>query len=397
MPKDRNPLGTISQIGTLLLLCYLVFRLNMFDVVLSELNLFFTGRAFEIPTGFTSLGTMLSIILTVLVLDLAATIAAMVIPVSLYGKPGGHSLCDFLDNLIPGYHFVSFFTLVVLEELFARYLFLGFLPKIPALSGQTAFYALMLIGNTIWAGIHLANFKEEKDKKLLFTLPQFVGGIFLSYVYLKFGLFGSVLAHFAGNAIILSSHKVQRVTIIDGLHMLYGALCAWVSYLLMTKPLSDMSVWFSSTPVFELEGWTFWDYIIATVFISSIMGLVFDLLLYDRGTLESDEKEYSWGVVVIAYLLNYPILFGLMLGTYGLLGWFGVDVFYRIVLVALIFALFSRQDSFGAVSRQFWTGLPYVYIMSCLLIGLGFVQTVAWALTMSVIAMPKSLLRKHDN
>ncbi|KXK07278.1 MAG: hypothetical protein UZ21_OP11001001140 [Microgenomates bacterium OLB22] len=275
--------------------------------------------------------------------------------------------------------------------------FLGLLPKIPALSGQTAFYALLLIGNTIWAGIHLNNFKENRDKKILFVLPQFVGGIFLSYIYLKFGLFGSVLAHFAGNAIILSSHKVHKVTIIDGLHILYGALCAWISYRLMTKPLSDMLTWFSTEPVFKLPGWTFWDYVLATVFIASIMGLVFDLLLYDRGSLEQDEKERSVGIVVTTYLLAFPIQFGLMLGAFSLLGWLGVGVFYRIICVALIFGLPSKQDSLGAVSRQFWAGLPYVYIMGCLLMGLGFIQTVAWALTMSVIALPSRLLHKHDD
>ncbi|KXK07277.1 MAG: hypothetical protein UZ21_OP11001001139 [Microgenomates bacterium OLB22] len=125
MSRERNRLGSISLIGTFLLLCYLVFRMDTLGIVLAELRLFLTGHAFSIPTGFSSLRAMMSIVLPVVVLGIGASIVAITIPYALYGKPGGHKLNELLDELVPGFHLINFFILVVLEELFARYLFFG--------------------------------------------------------------------------------------------------------------------------------------------------------------------------------------------------------------------------------------------------------------------------------
>ena len=49
------------------------------------------------------------------------------------GESGSHAVQEMLDKMGKGHHFFEFFVVVLLEELFARGLFLGLLPDSTAI------------------------------------------------------------------------------------------------------------------------------------------------------------------------------------------------------------------------------------------------------------------------
>ncbi|HVV15380.1 MAG TPA: CPBP family intramembrane glutamic endopeptidase [Candidatus Paceibacterota bacterium] len=390
----KNPLlGVWSVFGTYVLLTLIAVKLGAVGTVLEGMGQLLTGSVYQLTQGKTTFLMMVPTIIAVVVLELPCTIGAGIFQGVLLGKTSKHSVSEFFKNMTEGNHFFKFFVLVLAEELFARGLFLGLLPQIPALSGTFAFYVLFLLGNGIWALVHLSNFKNPEDRHWMRTLPQFVAGIFFTYIFVKYGLLAAVLAHFASNAILFAFHKIQRVDGVDALLMIYTGVCAAVSYLLMEKPLTDALPWLANEPVFELPGWGFWDYVKISVFIPSCFGLVFGFLLYDRGEVKKDKKSLG----PFGYAVAIPLVLAIMFGLYAFLGLFISNVPYRILVLAILFAFLQQGASGSAVARTFWAGLPNVYITMCVLQALGFWASAGWLLVNALISAPREVLNKYDD
>jgi hypothetical protein len=394
--SDNNKaLGAISALCTFGLLVFIAVKTQAIGTAGSEFLTLLSGGVNQIVNNDKTFLMMFPIIVAVVVLELPATILAAIFQAKLLGKSGKHGLTELFREMGEGNHFFTFFVLVLVEELFARWLFLGVLTKIPFLSGAVAFYALFLIGNGIWALIHLSNFKEEKDRRMLRVLPQFVAGAFFTFVFVKYGLLAVVLTHFASNAVLFAFHKIQRVNVIDALIVGYAALCAGVSYWLIDKPVTDILPWFADNPTFVLTGWEFWDYLKVSVFLSSCFVIVFGFLLYDRGAVQQQKDGKEYGLPV--YLIGLAIVIGLLYGLYALLGLFIASVPYRILVLAILFTFLQKGASGSAVARSFWTGLPNVYITMCILQALGFWLAVGYVLAEAVIEAPRMVLLKRDN
>lgn len=388
-------LGPLSALGTFGLLALIAWKSDVFGMVVRELAVFMSGGFREVASNHTTFLMMFPVILAVVVLELPCTVGATVLQAKILGKSGEHALSDLFKKMGEGNHFFTFFVIVLLEELFARWFFLGLLTKIPFLSGTIAFYALFLIGNGIWALIHLSNFKEENDRKMLRVLPQFVAGAFFTYVFVKYGLLAVILAHFASNAVLFAVHKVQRINMVDGLIIGYGALCAVISYALIEKPLADILPWFADNPMFRLQGWEFWDYVKVSIFLSSCIVVIFGLLLYDRG--EAGKKKSDKNIGFIGYIVGIPIVIGLLYGLYALLGLVIANVPYRVLVLAILFSFLQKGASGSALARTFWSGLPDTYITMCILQALGFWPALGWVAVETVIHAPRIILNKLDD
>ena len=395
MNESKKFLGSISALCTFGLLTLIAWKAGVFGIVINELTIFISGGFREVASNHTTFLMMFPVILAVVVLELPCTIGAAVLQAKMLGKSGKHALSDLFKELGEGNHFFTFFIIVLLEELFARWFFLGLLTKISFLSGTVAFYALFLIGNAIWALIHLSNYKEEKDRKVLRVLPQFVAGAFFTYVFVKYGLLAAILAHFASNAVVFAVHKVQRINVIDGLIVGYATLCAAISYMLMEKPLTDVLPWFADSPVFRLQGWEFWDYVKFSVFLSASFVIVFGLLLYDRG--EAGKKKSDKDIGLVGYIVGIPIVIGLLYGIYALLGLFIANVPYRVLVLAILFTFLQKGASGSAMARTFWSGLPDTYITMCILQALGFWPALGWVAVETAIHAPRIILNKLDD
>lgn len=386
----KKKLGAYSALGTFVLLAVIAWITGAFPIAVDGMMTFMTGGFRELAAHQTTFITMIVVLMAVVVLELPANMSGVYVQAKLCGQSGKHAVSELFEKMGRGNHFLLFFTLVVAEELFARWLFLGLLPKIPFLSSTIAFYLLMLAGNALWALVHLANFTEQKDRKILRVLPQFIAGIFFAYVFVAFGLLAAVLVHFASNMILFATHKNQRTSAIDGLIVAYGAVTAAISYMLMSKPLSDIAPWFSSTPVFQLESWTFWDYTLLSVLVSGCITVLFGALCYDRG--ESGEKAE------LRYLvLGIPVTIGIVYGIYALLGLLLSDSPYLILLTTIIVVFINQSSSGSGVAHVFWSGVPSMYITICCIQALGFWQALWWLVIISVVQLPQMLLNQYDN
>ncbi len=392
MKKPNELLGSISAIGTMILIAVIAWKMHAFDMVLHGLGLLLTGNVMEIAPFKGNFLDMSTQLLAVIAIELPCSIAAALVVWAIVGKTeGDHFKLRDLFGTKDTSLFFGFFVLCGAEELLARGLFLGLIAKLPFLSGTVPFYVLAVLGNGIWALIHLKNFSKKKDRKWIRTLPQFVGGIALTYVFVKFGLLACILAHFGSNAIIFSLDKMQKIDRIDGMILGYALVCAGVSYMSMSKPLGDISAWFAEQPVFRLPGWGFWDYVKVSIFVPSCFSVIFGLLMYDRG--EAGKKQEG----MLGTLIGAPIVIGILYLLFLLLGIGMHSVQYRILILAILVSFAHTGSSGSSLARVFWYYLPDAYVTICILGALGFWSAMAWIAIESLVYLPSRILIRYDS
>ena len=246
----------------------------------------------------------------------------------------------------------------------------------------------------MWALIHILNFKNKKDRKILRVAPQFASGIFFSYVFYKYGLLAVILTHYASNIILFSIMKVQKTNLIDIYILLYEFVIFGISCLLINKPLSDVLVWFEDNPKFAIVGWGFWDYLLFNFFISGILSIFLEVLMFDRSIPKSEKNKETtfWNIIFgmfLIYVSSYILFlfFGLFVGS----------VQIRILIISIAFCFLSTQQSGSALARTFWSGIFGFYLLVCTFCGLGFLKGVIFLILCTVINYPLYLIKTQDD
>ncbi|MEZ0286394.1 MAG: hypothetical protein ACAH35_00985 [Candidatus Paceibacterota bacterium] len=393
-----NRLGFWTLVGTWLLLVFIAQTFDLFPPMWDELSAFLNGNVSIIPTVPIAQTDIL------LLAGFVAALTAVKIPVgvvvglaanTLAGKTKGeHAAEDFMGKMGEGNHFMDFFLMVLAEELFARALFLGVIPYVLHRHDPATFYILFLVGNFWWAYIHIKNF-DEGDRQLLRIVPQFVGGIFLTYAFVKYGLLGSVIAHFAYNAVLFSLCKLQRFGEKDIMLIFWNGCVAVGSWLFISKPLTDLRSWFTSEPVFQIPGWHFPVYPLAIIFLSAVLSLVIDLLMYDR-PLRDDEKKIRETDPFTLFILSLGVT-GVLLGLFWLSGLVLVSVPVRIVCISILLAFANKMASTSACSRVFWECLTKSYLTLGTVLALGWVYGAVLSLMFFFLSFPEYLITKDDD
>ncbi len=418
LKKPRmNPWGIFSVIASYLTVTVIAWQLGGFHALLQVFNEARSGDLLNLRVQEDSLLDMLPLILASAVFALPLAIGSYRIVALIIGDlKGAHALSAVEGPREQIELFKVFFVTVFLEELFARQLFLGWIWQIPGLHTTTGFLVLFLLGNGIWALVHLLNFKDGRDRHWARVAPQFVGGTVFTYVFLKYGLLGSVLAHFAYNAILLASDKKQRVDHKDFLITAFWGFYALVSYNMMEKPLSDILVWFREGNSLVLQGWGIMDHVWMTVFISSIFAVAAGLMLFDTEDLKaySNDKRSGFSLKVsgiggfialpfalaLTLALVLGIVLGIMLLNYWIAGLF-VDSEPVQILTAAIMLCFTRKCmSLSAVSRVFWIAVPtgFVSLASILaLYELGTLVAVKYLIVSMLIGLPAYIVRQLND
>jgi len=393
--ETKKIAGLWSFIGTYVVLFLIALKTGAIDIIIKELPLLFSGATgmHELANSPTTLLMMLEAITAVIVLHIPLVCAAGMIINAIWGE-GKNVVEGLFGNLRKGNYFLVFFAFVVLEEIYARWFFLGVLTRISFLSGPIAFYLLFLAGNASWSRMHLSNYENKDDKQIARVIPQFIFGIFLTYIFVKYGLLASILTHFSMNAVIFAMAKTQKFGEANVWYIAAHAVYAGASYMLMDKPLSDMMAWFSYTPTFALAGWEFWDYVLVSMFVTSILALVFEILLYDQSEIY-DSKNGKSGIAynVISYIIAPATLTGILFGLYALMGYAIANVAYRILVLVIIIAFLEKTKSGSATARVYWTILPDTYITICILQALGIGPAIVFLIIMSVIVRPIGYLK----
>lgn len=129
---------------------------------------------------------------------LVAVGIGMIVSMTVFGSDHGKT-----EDVFEGMNLVRMTILmtltVVVEELFARGLFLGVLAKYIKVGSETArFYFYGLLGNLFWAGLHVKNF-DAAHQNFGFVITQLFMGFVLLTVYRKYRLVGAIQIHLAWN------------------------------------------------------------------------------------------------------------------------------------------------------------------------------------------------------
>lgn len=286
------------------------------------------------------------------------------------------------------------------------------LTQFPLFSGDVGFYFLFLVGNGSWALFHVWNYRNVDDQHWFRVLPQFIGGIFFTIIFVKYGLLAAILSHFACNAVLFAFDKKQRTDHIDMGLVAIAALFTVAMYELIGSRLSDVKIWFEPTlESFALPGWSLWDYVFLTVFVEASANLLFGMLLYDRSNvgaaLKEKGKEKSYrGLHPLTFLISVAIIFvvvmglilGALYGAFALLGYVFSDVPTRILMLGIgITMLSAKSSSLSAMSRTFWSSLPCTYVFLCALQSLSFSSGLAFILLVALLGAPANILRSYDD
>ena len=391
--ENSKKLGLVSAAGFVLLLGVIAALSGGYNVFFRDLPLFLRGDVGAVVGNETSFLLMFAVIMAVVTIEIVIVFSVWIGVCTLLGVPRKSALAIKEGNL-----FFNFFLFALLEEIGARWLFLGAIPKVFSLSGPAAFYILCLTGNTIWAFVHIYNY-EKNQRHIIRVLPQFLAGFFFTYVYIKYGLLAAVLTHLCSNLVIFSVHKLQDPNLIDLLTFAYSAICVAVSYALMQKPISDILPWFSSKdPHFALSGWGFWDYLAISVFISySISALSYALLL-DKSAEKTGERQKIKPSYYLFFMLIFgPFTVGALYGMFAFLGLFFNDIPHRILILAIFFAFFQKLSSGSATARVFITSLPGTYMAMCIIKAMGFWSAVAFLLLETLVNVPLFVMNQYDD
>ena len=265
--------------------------------------------------------------------------------------------------------------------------------KAPFLSGTIGFYLLFLLGNGIWAIAHLKNYDDANERNILRILPQFIGGTFHAYIFVKYGLLVCIIEHFAFDAVGFSLNKIRNTSRDDIAALILAGIYAVISYGTMTKPISDIQKWFNENPTFALEGWEFWDYAKLWVFLTSSLTVLFILLLYDRRKPKDDSGILT---KIMLKIIDPALTVAIIYGAFSVLGKFFESVPYRIMTLAILLMFFKKDASGSAMAETFWSGLAGLYIAICIISALGFWDSVRFLFLMSILHYPFSLLTKEN-
>lgn len=389
-PEPDNSLGVWTLIAMTLLLGGIAWRFGGFGDAFSNLHNLVTGNVGAITRGGNIVPESLAVICLMLGFSI---VSAWVVSLFAGKTQGEHAIAKELSKQSAGTMFGNLFFVVTLEELFARVLFLGLFTLIPSLNGVAGFYAMFLLGNFLWAAVHLINFADKRDRSLIRVLPQFVGGVCITMIYVKYGFWTALFVHLGFDALLFGVHKVEKITRYDVVLVLYSAVLAAVSFILMDKPLGDLAPWFSGgLQTFHIEGWGFWDYLKAHVFLSSMFTVGAGLLLLDRPYTSSKAKNVGTGLISMAAIsvLAVAVLFG----AYWLTGFLTHSMSIRTAMVGLLFAVMQRGRSGSSVARTFFVSIPTTFITICTLEAVGFWPAVLIVLIEQLCRLPQKAIEK---
>lgn len=370
--------GTYSLIGIVALLTILVVTAGFDFVGVSTQiwTLFTKGPSHVVfDNGVGIIDTVVTIT-GVTLMTLAVSIVTGILSSIILGNPESLAVESFEKLLDLGAW--ALFGGVSVEEILARWIFLGLLW--PLFGGSDiAFWILFALGNIGFAIAHFGNYKKKSERSILRVIPQFVGGIAFTYLYLRYGLWITIATHFYYDVILVSSMKEQKPGIAMVVNTIYYTVAGAIALILMNVgglSLTDLTPWFTSAQIVSLEGYTFFDYVIILLLAESVFTLVGNLLLLDP---INTNKEALKTVLKASAMQT---VFWLVLGTSV---FFGLNWLFGLIIpnspighamgltIALSFLSFTKSGS--ALARATLVDLPATFLMVAAYITLGFWPT----------------------
>jgi len=392
-PVATRPEGWFSMLALTAIVAGLAWQFGGFRVLLNELPVFLQGGALVLPR----VEHMFPVCAAAIVGMMAVAIgSAFVVGLLVGDRTGEHAVAKELANMTPGNKLAGMLLIVFLEEVFARGFFLGVLPQVPFLSGATAFYVLFLLGNGLWAAMHLSNFQDPDDRSLLRVVPQFLGGIILTYIFVKYGFFTTVMVHLGYNTLLLSMYKRDAVTKMDFVMTAYAGVIALIAIHYMNKPFTDLVQWFQpGGSNFHIANWTTWDYFLADMYVTMSLSCLFGLLAFDR-PLTLYRKDMEPVALFFKLVIAAVVATAMIFGCYWILRVFTMSMVIRMLIVGVLFACLEIGRSGSGMGRTFWCEVPCVMVTLCVMEAVGFWPAVGILLVENLLELPMRIVRAEQ-
>jgi hypothetical protein len=178
-----------------------------------DLMCLLTGAALEIEARDAPLSTiiadgMATAVLTVPVMGFGLLLAALLggLQKTTYDRIPIFQMCAGQREphramaLIMALHKVA--CIVLIEEFYARWLFLGLLAKLAWFPGVYWFYFFFFFGNTLWSALHITNYRKG-ERHISVTIPVFCYGFIAAVMFLRYGLVGAFVCHLIWDCILM--------------------------------------------------------------------------------------------------------------------------------------------------------------------------------------------------
>lgn len=365
--------------------------------ILRDLWSFLTGTSSYAPAETATFLAIIPFVFLIVALSFPISILFGVISSVVCGRPVSNTVTDEYRQVAEGPFFRVLFIVIFLEEVVFRWFLIGCGSKLSLFSGTAGFYVLLILANALFAYVHLKNFSDPKERQWPRVLPQFFGGLFHSFVFVKYGLLASVFSHFAKNSISFSMHKLQKTNAIDLIRIVVYAAYALAAWHFMNKPVSDALQWFSMEPTFALASWTIRDYLAFNVFFTSCFAILADLLLFDKNLSKKPDESPSLIGIAITIPIFICILLCVQYGVYWIASLFVNDFVLSVLIVATMMSMLSKNPSLSAAQRTFWVGIPSAFLTICTIQALGFKGAFLFMMIAVVISIPQLILDYMDD
>lgn len=384
-------MGTWSMIGLLILMLAITLITGFNYGSLGEnLFQFFTGHLELVING--SQETLLSTALTVIAITLINVVLALTLGSLLHGKVKSFD-SDALNRLLDTGPILVSLT-ILLEETF-RWLFLGLLTN--WLTGSLWFWILFFISNSLWAWVHLKNIKNPEERKFYVVIPQFVGGIFWSYLLVRYGFLAALMAHYLYDCVIFASLKEKKPTfnLINIVYFILIGALAWGIAALRGINMAPFLEWMKGS-IGPAAGYQVYDYFLILIGVECMMGVLNNILLLDP----PDAKESSYtqflngisGLLALAIGSVIAIFLFYMIPNW-VFGWFIPSVVGRAFAITLLLSFtLARTSSGSALTRATIMELPSTFLVVVAFGILGFWWTVLLLMIMFIVKFIPSFL-----
>lgn len=136
-------------------------------------------------------------------LDLYLSVAIMIFLMLIVRKKTRSFLEKWrkLLDLSPWLLFYDVVGKVAAEEIFFRWFPLAVL--LPLWQTPATMWVLIILSSLIFGALHVLN-QMPGERKVIFTIPQFVGGILYCYIFLSFGFLGVMMVHLIFDLLLFS-------------------------------------------------------------------------------------------------------------------------------------------------------------------------------------------------
>lgn len=257
-----------------------------------------------------------------------------------------------LRNTSPKRLFAIVMITLLCEELLFRFPFLGLMTKIPKLDGTGFFYLLSVIGNLLFAWVHLMMNFSRQDRKWIIVLPQFVGGIFLTMIYASHGFFAAFGAHVIYDMIVFCANKhisfqLSRF-ILSFYHLFFLGVYSLLFFGVRDHSLLDIKLVVEN----GIPNWGFIDYCSLVGILTASTFLVLELLWYDLEQVSPSNLVNIGLLVSLAYLA--VLLINNYLPEYLLISTVGA---------ATTITFLEKSISESGVSRLFWKSVLLTFVI----------------------------------